>query len=1026
MHPDLRSSLRPYLTRAVVAAVAEGVGVLAACWGLAALLAVTLGGAPEPSRLANALVALFSVLGGVLGLGVGIYRVVSTAAGPRKLALHLERMVPELHDAVRAAVGVSLEPGASGGSNALQQAHVRATSHTLRQAHLQTGHRQTLARRGRLLHLMGGAGLLVMAAVMVLAPARLETGLGRALLRGAVLEGRAAALPPLWSDVSALLTFPAYMKQEPRLLDGISGDISAPKGTEVLLRARADRAVQSARLILGSGDVPLTVAEGRNLSGQFTVQDGGRYRLALVDSHGDEVVEQDGHTITVEPDLAPTVELLEPGEDRTVSLDERLGISFKGRDDHGLTEFNLVVRNLRKGGEPVRKSLSELTDEPTEHAGGGGLDLRSLEARPGDRLVISVEAKDNDTVSGPKTGVSVNRTLKVFSAAEHHSELIAKQEELMQRMVIQLADEMETPLDPPDEGSPATPDQEAERWLAQVKRGQGLGEALQGLADEFAKDELAPAEVTRALRNIRVDLMRTYDELAVLAAEIRHQVRETSRFPEPYAQRSVRLGKTAADKLGQHILYMDDLLGRQRLQEAQEAAKELAATQARLRDLLSEYAKAGDEETRKRIMEEISALREQLRQLGEKLAQLQREIPQEYMNTDALDAKNLTDPLKDIDEMLAEGDIEGAAKALEQMAQRTRQLMDEMEKGEQEYGGEEYAELREKLDAFKSELDEITQEQEALLKESKERLEKARERARKDLGEDVEQFAARVAQEAEALAKELQQMGQGGLIEMENEQREEAEARASETAKALRARDFEEAQRAARQAVGALEWLRSSLMDRTESRFAAGGPGAKRAKEKTEQSLPRAQKIMEDLDRLMPDPSQKMTAKEREAMREQARRQGKLGERARQLSQDMENIGKELPLFGPEHRETLEGARRSMQGAQADLGSQDLPAATGRQREALARMQELQRAMEQAGKGGSGGGGVPTPFGSSSDGQGQRVGGQRNNKERVEIPGAENFKVPEQFRKDILDAMKEQPPSRFQPEVKQYYEELVK
>ena len=44
----------------------------------------------------------------------------------------------------------------------------------------------------------------------------------------------------------------------------------------------------------------------------------------------------------------------------------------------------------------------------------------------------------------------------------------------------------------------------------------------------------------------------------------------------------------------------------------------------------------------------------------------------------------------------------------------------------------------------------------------------------------------------------------------------------------------------------------------------------------------------------------------------------------------------------------------------------------------------------------------------------------------MEIPNADQFKVPQQFRKDILDAMKEAPPNTFQGEVRQYYEELVK
>jgi hypothetical protein len=46
--------------------------------------------------------------------------------------------------------------------------------------------------------------------------------------------------------------------------------------------------------------------------------------------------------------------------------------------------------------------------------------------------------------------------------------------------------------------------------------------------------------------------------------------------------------------------------------------------------------------------------------------------------------------------------------------------------------------------------------------------------------------------------------------------------------------------------------------------------------------------------------------------------------------------------------------------------------------------------------------------------------------ERVEIPGAEAYKVPAEFRRDILEAMKQGAPEPYKPELQRYYEELVK
>ena len=46
--------------------------------------------------------------------------------------------------------------------------------------------------------------------------------------------------------------------------------------------------------------------------------------------------------------------------------------------------------------------------------------------------------------------------------------------------------------------------------------------------------------------------------------------------------------------------------------------------------------------------------------------------------------------------------------------------------------------------------------------------------------------------------------------------------------------------------------------------------------------------------------------------------------------------------------------------------------------------------------------------------------------DHVEIPDAESSRAPAEFRKELLDAMKQAPPEKYKERVKQYYEELVK
>ena len=65
------------------------------------------------------------------------------------------------------------------------------------------------------------------------------------------------------------------------------------------------------------------------------------------------------------------------------------------------------------------------------------------------------------------------------------------------------------------------------------------------------------------------------------------------------------------------------------------------------------------------------------------------------------------------------------------------------------------------------------------------------------------------------------------------------------------------------------------------------------------------------------------------------------------------------------------------------------------------------------------------PFAENESGQ-QSGDGMDPSREKVKIPGAEAHKVPEAFRKDLLEAMKQGTPERYKPDVQRYYEELVK
>jgi hypothetical protein len=127
----------------------------------------------------------------------------------------------------------------------------------------------------------------------------------------------------------------------------------------------------------------------------------------------------------------------------------------------------------------------------------------------------------------------------------------------------------------------------------------------------------------------------------------------------------------------------------------------------------------------------------------------------------------------------------------------------------------------------------------------------------------------------------------------------------------------------------------------------------------------------------------------------------------------------------------LQEAQDGMGRAQERLGRGEPRGAQAGEDQAVEKLSQFQKSMEQMAKnqGGKGQGqGMPMPWG---DPQGDDEGEEDGNSDamrhdRVEIPDAEASRGPQEFRKELLDAMKQQAPEKFKERVKQYYEELVK
>lgn len=1013
----------------------EGRIVLLTALGLgaaAALLALLLGAAAlsrgwvpaAAARQGSLSAASLALVAAATWAGVVLLRRSSTAeATARFLARDRPALRSDLVSAVElheARDGLA----AAGYSVALADAHVERSAGLAAAVDLDAVLPDTPARRAGL-----AAGGALVATLLALAAGGKPLAAAYARLAGLGPPPPVVQPDPITGDVELTFLYPAHTGRPSRTISGTGGEITAPRGTEVRIRARSDRPVEQAEILVeGAGPlaVALEVKDGRQLSGRLTVDQPGDYRFRF--RKGKRVVAVGPPiAIAVEPDAFPEVRITAPAPEVEVDARARVRVDWTASDDYGLTELALVTKV--PGGAEERKVLHGF-DGARRESGSFELDPAAFRLSEGEKLLYWLEVRDNDAVSGPKRGVSATQAVKIYSEAEHRRKLLTQAQALWERMVALLADRLELR----DGLSLWTPPLLA-RGQALDVRTRGLHLSLRDAAVAMRRQKGTPRAIPDALRNAAAGLRAVEQPLTATRATA---VRLLGSLAAGDAFWRRLAGEDAAldRELEKDVLYLEALFDKERAQELVAMAKDLQARRRELASLIERYRESPDEEGRQRILAEIARMKQRMNEMARRMAELAKGIQDEHMNAEALaEAQRGQDALGGLDaveEALRKGDVEAALKALDAMGSRMQQMMAGLERT----AGRPDARTRElmkEMREFQQRLAEVQGRQERLSAETG----KLREAYRKKIAgtlEKMKEQAGRMKREARQARQELE-AARDELSPRAEEEWNRSHDALQDLEKGLESGDFEAALESVKRAMPSLQRLSVGLEDdaqvaeRWPQPPGQKGPMVLRdAARHVQQAVPPSRRVRDELEKLFPDPKGVLSGGERKRMEEMANAQGELEREAGQLRQKLDQLAQQAPVFPPQSQATLGEAQGAMGQATGDLREGNPQRGHGRQKQALDALDRFQKGLEEMAKRGGGkGGGEGFPFPMALGGAEGSEGEDGDlSHEKVEIPGADAYKVPEEFRKDILEAMKQRAPEPYKPELQRYYEELVK
>jgi hypothetical protein len=859
---------------------------------------------------------------------------------------------------------------------------------------------------------LAGLGISLVLLLTLALAAKASFGRGLALLFHVPtrFEGASVSTKPLVGEVEVTYVYPPHTGMASRTIKDSSGDVVAPRGTHVALKMRALRRTRKVLLLFGEqgkGPEIEVQREGEILRTTFNVNEDGRYRVWMAPVLGQAVREDRGHRVQAQADQMPVAEIRAAADRIELPTPQPIEIAYGASDDYGLGPVDLVFRV----GSAAEKRLALEDGKGRRSLKGKTTWDASAEALvPGVQIAYRIEARDNDAVSGPKTASSRTLYLVFQRPTETTEETIAQQREILDHLLAVLADRIELKFGLDNDRAMESDGRQIPTMASAAQDPPSHLLALQQGHDKEAEQIAQLGRIIDEQKRNKSDSKTLLASLSGIADRLNRHLRDESpllmKLREKRDKNALALRELGAfhqqDRdhvaaLEEACLLLDDLIGRQRLEDLAALSKELTDAHDRLKDLLERYRSTKDESLRQQLLSEIAALQKRIQELAQKVDAVRQrnDVPTEWQNMP--DMRKAAAEAQKVQEAARKGDNEALEKALDDLGKSLDALKKSLEGNASEFNDERFPKESRALKELQRKVSELESDERGLSSDTQalsDEVQSARAESEKKRLAELQKAASEKMAE---LSKKLSMPPPDSAGNRAGEDHARAGENAERAARQMDEKDFSEARDEVAQIERNLERLQKSIARRL-SNEKPGGELTGFSREMNE-----AKKLSEALGQALSEmlsQQQSANAEQKGRAGEQAGRQDGIEQRTRELANEAGKEGQGVPGFDSAIGE-LQGAAEQMQQAQQALKQGNVSEGLAHEKAAAERLARVRESMQQ-----------------------QQSGGRSQKAEPVAIP--DETRAPRAWRQELLEAMKEKPPETFREQVRRYYEELVR
>lgn len=822
------------------------------------------------------------------------------------------------------------------------------------------------------------------------------------------------------ADIKIEYEYPDYTEIPPQEIRGSTGDLKAIKGTNVTYKATPLRLLNRGNLVFEKGHViPVSSEKGeiraefRILSsGSFFIEDkSGKYRSKVF-------------KITSEENKNPRVSIEAPGGDVIeIGGEEKLDINYRAEDDFGIAKL-LLIWNTKEG--ESNKLIKQTKKQLRLLEGKFVWELGSVDSDPDETVEVRIKVYDNDTVSGPKVGVSNVIKVKFKNPRRNHEDVLIVAERLLDELLDLLGDEIENARSgnmPFNTGRNSNNDQIPEQGQNQLDYSKTNISMIKSIQESItSKIEKTLSPIDKLLEKMRNDDFSDYTyflELSGMKIRIQGLLDERRNLIPSFSMTDLgRLDSLITKEINEFeddILFLDSMLKGEKLRESLLYGKDTLSRYNELSELLQKLKQRGDETTRKEIAQKLEELKSLMSELTEKLSSISGDVYEGFLNPDAFESIDLQGKLDEIMKLAEQGKIDEALDLLANLKTGLQSMIASLESGFQSFSSASLSKEINRLNEIISRIGSIEKEQ-AALKGKTENLKESLLKSPPNR-ETLSDFIERERKKIEQLINMLSEAKSKFSPDIPNRETIEgsflidrAISKTGELVQWLQALEFEEALKHAKEVEEDTIGLKNLSKLAWEIAKGDGEIG---------KSAELAREIRLDIENVL----QGGTGSGQSF--QITRRQGELEKETSALGSDIAEFGDDS-MLPPKIGEKVGESKGFMHGASDNLKRKEISKAISSQEEAI---KTLEKAREEA-EGllkkyqlSAKGTGLPVPL---VLGNQLQEGAQGVDTNYVEIPAPEESQIGKEFKESLLKALKEGSPDGYSELNKRYYDRIIK